>query len=221
MKRALLTVCFFTGLLVAGREASAQWSDPMAQIAQIRSDLAADMDRINAQNQQLEQMQLQHQQQMIHDRRQQTGDWQTPDHIVYQQMWNEYFQQNPAAYQAHLAEQQMLAEGYRQIQQRASDDFIANSRARSAAITDASNYCNNLSMQGFNNRMNSMDGMQHDNINGIYERGDWVHPQTGAVTSLSFHPNQIQQVGGDTWLTDSNGDQYLLNQGGYGGYGDW
>jgi hypothetical protein len=208
-------------MMAAGREASAQWSgDPMDQIAQIQREQAAAMDRINAENQQLEQMQLQHQRQMIHDRRQMTGDWETPDQIVYQQMWNEYYQQNPGAYQAHLAEQQMLAQGYQQIHQQRMNDIAFHGQARSAAIADAANYCNDLSMQGFQSRMDSMDRIQHDNINGIYERSDWINPQTGAVTSLSFHPNQIQQVGNDTWYTDNHGDQYLVNPGNQG-YGDW
>ena len=54
---------------------------------------------------------------------------------------------------------------------------------------------------GFQERLDSMDRMQHDNINSIREEADYLDPQSGQVHVLSAHHHQVWSDGQGHWLT--------------------
>ncbi|MBL8892100.1 MAG: hypothetical protein JNL67_19145 [Planctomycetaceae bacterium] len=166
--------------------------------------------------QQLEQMEQQNRARIIQGYRQQTGDYQTPDQVVVERCMQQYYAQNPQAWQQKMADDARIAQGYQKIAQQRAQDNQTYFNNMNAIHNDKVNYISNLSMTGFNNRMHSMDVQSHNFNNMIHERSDYYNPHTGQVSNLSYHPNQIQTHQGQHFYTDHHGQQFQLQPNGWG-----
>jgi hypothetical protein len=168
------------------------------------------------QMQELEQIAQQKNAQIIQSYRQRTGDRQSPDHVVLERAWQEYYAANPQAWQQKLAEDAQIAQNYQRIAQQRAQDNQTHFNNMNAIHTDKVNFINNVSMNSFNNRMRSMDVQTHQFNNMIHERSDYINPTTGQVNNLSYHPNQIQTHQGQQFFTDQHGQQFQVQPNGWG-----
>lgn len=167
-------------------------------------------------DQQLEQMGQQNRAQIVQEYRQKSGDYQTPDHVVVERCMQQYYAQNPQAWQQKMADDARIAQGYQNIAQQRARDNQTYFNNLNAIHNDKVNYINNLNMTGFNNRKHSMDVQSHNFNNMIHERSDYYNPHTGQVSNLSYHPNQIQTHQGQHFYTDQHGQQFQLQPNGFG-----
>jgi hypothetical protein len=208
----MLTALCLAGCFGFAGDCSAQYN---IDLDALRRDQQAMMDRMNQQIQETQRYQEQLQAQTIQSYRQETGDYSTPDAQVFNYLQQQYYAQNPAAYQQKLAEDQYVAREMQRINNQMHADNMAGFRARSQIISDTANEINAMSMNGHYNRMNSMDRMHTQNINAIYEQSRYLDPTTGQTVDLSFHPNQWQSTNGQYYYTDGWGRQFLYqpNQG--------
>jgi hypothetical protein len=183
-----------------------QWEQYQQQLQQQQQQLT----------QQLEQIQQQNQAKIIQSYRQRTGDHQSPDHVALERAWQQYYAENPQAWQQKMADDANIAQGYQRIAQQRAQDNQNHFNKMNAIHNDKVNFINNVSMNGFNNRMQSMDVQTHQFNNMIHERSDYFNPSTGQVSNLSYHPNQIQTHQGQHFYTDSHGQQFQVQPNGWG-----
>ncbi|ODT58645.1 hypothetical protein ABS71_18735 [bacterium SCN 62-11] len=76
---------------------------------------------------------------------------------------------------------------------------------------------NDAQVSGFQQRMDSMDRMHHDNINSIREMSDYLDPQTGQMHNLSSHYEQVWNDGkghfvATDWHLDAPPDWHQLKR---------
>ncbi len=183
-----------------------QWEQYQQQLRQQHQQLS----------QQLEQYERQNQAQIIQGYRQRTGDHQSPDHVALERAWQQFYAENPQAWQQKLADDANIARGYQRIAQQRAQDNQTHFNNMNAIHNDKVNFINNLNTQSFNNRMHSMDVQTHNFTNMIHERSDYINPATGQVSNLSYHPNQIQTHQGQQFFTDHTGQQFQVQPNGWG-----
>lgn len=206
--------CALTGM-VTGQDFPTYVGNTTIDMSGWHQQQQALMAKMEAQNREFEQYAQRHRQNMIQQYRNEIGDFTSSDAALYQRMEQDYFARNPQAWQAKLAEDAQLAAGYRQIAQKQAADTMANMQARHNIRMDTINYIGNLNQQSFNNRMHSMDNNTAMFNNMINEQSRYVHPQTGMPIDLTIHANQMQQWGGQTFMTDNYGRPYQVAPGRY------
>jgi hypothetical protein len=174
------------------------------------------MQQYQQQTQQFEQYERQNRAQVIQNYRQRTGDYQSPDHVAVERAMQQYYAANPQAWEQKMADDANIAQGYQRIAQQRAQDNQTHFNNMNAIHNDKVNFINNVSMDGFNNRMRSMDVQTHQFNNMIHERSDYINPSTGQVNNLSYHPNQIQTHQGQHFYTDPHGQQFQVQPNGWG-----
>ena len=172
--------------------------DPMAAMDQIMAEL-------NQRQQMLErEMQVQNRK-VIDDFRRMTNDYTSPDQVILNRSMQMARQQNPAAFRALDIQHQNRMRGLQQQ----FDAGQAAYRARQQA-SDAS-------MQSYWNRSAAMDRMQHNTINGIWERSDYINPATGQISNIGWgQANQFHTGGNNnTFYTNQNYRQFQNDGNGF------
>lgn len=222
-RQLFIAASFFFGIVVSNtcfgqlehllNEMQQRQNNLASQMEETRRQQQIGLEQMNAQIQETGRQEQQSRLAAIENYRNQTGDWQNSDAAIFQHLQQQYFAQNPGAWEAKQAEDRELAAGYQRINSQRAHDNLVNAQARSAAITDANHYINQLSTDGYNRRMASADSNVHGFINAMTERSDYYDPQTGQTANLSFHHNQIQSAGGLRYYTDNNGTVYRLGVG--------
>lgn len=107
-----------------------------------------------------------------------------------------------AQFQAQHAQQtQQWIELSQNLHQQRMHDIQMQGQANTARH-EMRQQVSDLQTSGFQNRMDSMDRMQHDNLNSIRERADYLDPQTGQVHNLGAHHQQVWSDGQGHWLAD-------------------
>ena len=168
------------------------------------------------QYQQLEQRARHTQQEVIQKYRQRTGDYQSPDPVALERAMQEYYARNPQAWQQKQAEDSQMAQSYQRIAQQRARDNQAHFNNMNAIHQDKQNFINDLNVNSFNRRMHSMDVQTHQFNNLIHERADYVNPNTGQVSNLSFHSNQFQTYQGQLFYTNPAGLPFQIDPNGWG-----
>ncbi len=171
------------------------------------------MEKQNQQLRAIAQAQQELRQKIVRVYRNRTGDYTTSDAVAYQRLEQQYYAQNPQAFQQKLAENQYYAREYQKLYEKSVRDTQYNMQARHAARMDAIQSIGAMNTATFNRRMGSMEGKTAAFSNVIYERGDYYNRATGQTHNLSFHHNQVQSSGGRRFYTDNHGRQHELGMG--------
>ena len=180
-----------------------QWGygqDPMQEIDNILAsfgDPMAEIDRIQAE---ADAAAVQSARNVVENYRRSTGDYQTPDQIVFQSEMSNYYAQNPGVWQAEMQQRNI------------------NFQKTQNAYLDAQNTINRVNSDIYNSRMASNERGTRQFINGAI-RGEWDYrnPNTGNIHRMSYIPQGNVYQGSDGALMIQNGNGgYRSYNGGYG-----
>ncbi len=107
--------------------------------------------------------------------------------------------QNAQFQQQHAQQTQQWMNQSQNLHQQRMHDIQMQGQANTARHEMRQNL-SDAQMSGFQERMHSSDQMQHDTINSIRERSDYLDPQTGQVHNFSAHHQQVWSDGQGHWL---------------------
>lgn len=207
MKKIALTTLSLCCVLGMSNSVEAQYymnNDPMAQFNQLvnsMGDPMADFQRLMEQtNRRTAMLQRDHakmQRQTIDHYRKMTNDYTSSDQVILQRSMAEARRHNPELFRAsettHRQRMNDLQNNFRVGQQihQTNQDIL------------------DMGMQGYWNRSAISDRMQHQAVNGIWGRSDFVDPNNGQIYNLqSNHTNVWQWDNDDTFFGDQTGTQW-------------